>query len=574
MNTIEKQGPKETGAANRQAWLGSPYIDAATKESIRQMADEKEVTEAFAQDLAFGTGGMRGVMGPGNYRMNPYTVRRAILGVAGWLRKMGPAALARGAVVAYDTRHHSQEFARHAAVTLAEAGAAVYLFADPTPTPVLSYAIRRLDCVTGVVITASHNTKEFNGMKIYNDGGCQLPPDEALPLMDEIGAVPLFSPPPQTDFDSLASEGRVRMLGGDLRDQYVQTVTAHALLDDREAKQALSIVYTPLNGAGNHYVREALAGAGFTKVAVVPEQEEPDGDFPTVVQPNPEDTRALSLAIDLADKTKAHLVVGSDPDSDRLGTSIAHQGVFHNITGNQIGVLLADYIFTRKKDLGRLSAKGVMINTIVSSSLGEVIARAFGLETLKTLTGFKYIGEQMIRIEKEAAAGDPKSFEFGYEESNGYLIGDYARDKDAIGATLLFCEAAAYWLRQGKTMIDRLEEIYRIYGYYLDHLDNFVFPGIEGMVKMGRLMDVLRQSGRTAIPEVLEVEDYLQGVKGIPKDNVLRFMLEGGSWIAARPSGTEPKLKIYYSIRGEDKDKAGERLSRLQEAVRVLVENN
>ncbi|MCL1849318.1 MAG: phospho-sugar mutase [Clostridiales bacterium] len=572
MNEQNTLNAKAIGAANRQAWLDSPYIDEGTKQDILALSDENEIAEAFGQDLAFGTGGMRGVMGPGNDRMNPYTVRRAILGVARWLHHMAPGAAGMGAAIAYDTRHHSQEFARHTALTLAEEGVKVYLFDRPTPTPVLSNAIRSFGCATGVVITASHNTKEFNGMKIYNDGGCQLPPAEAEPLMAEIEAVPLFSPPPEADFDALVREGRIEMIGEDYRGRYVDTIMEHSLLDDQAVKGALSVAYTPLNGTGNLYVREALAKDGFTQVAVVPEQEYPDGDFPTVFQPNPEDTRALSMAMDLATRIGAHIVVGTDPDSDRLGTAIFHDGAFHNITGNQIGVLLTDYVLTRRKALDKLPPKGVYINTIVSSSLGEVMARAYGLEVVKTLTGFKYIGEQMIRIRKEAEKGGERVFVFGYEESNGYLVGDHARDKDAVGATVLFCEAAAHWLSHGMTMIDRLEEVYQTYGYYLDHLDTFVFPGIEGMEKMGQIMDVLRQAGKEALPGVSAVEDYLKGIYGIPEDNVLRFMMDGDAWVAARPSGTEPKLKVYYSIRGDGKDEAGARLEQLQKAVAAYME--
>ncbi|MCL2166858.1 MAG: phospho-sugar mutase [Clostridiales bacterium] len=570
----DTQDLKIKGSRNRQAWLDSPCIDEKTKQNILQMTDENAIAEAFGQELAFGTGGMRGVMGPGSNRMNPYTVRKVILGVAQWLKNKGSEALARGAAIAYDTRHHSEDFARHTAVTLAEKGVRVYLFDRPTPTPVLSFAIRYLGCETGVILTASHNTKEYNGMKIYNDGGCQLPPAEAAPLLDEVEAIPLFSPQPEENFDSLVAEGRIKLLGEEFRHLYTDTVLGHSLLDDAAAKEKLSVVYTPLNGAGNLYVREALAKSGFPQVATVPEQEAPDGDFPTVIQPNPEDTQALALAIDLAEKRKAHLVVGTDPDSDRMGTAVSHQGVFRNITGNQIGVLLADYILSRKKELGLLPAKGVLINTIVSSTLGEVIARAYGLDVIKTLTGFKYIGEQMILLRNAEGAGDKGEFVFGYEESNGYLIGDFSRDKDAIGAALLFCEAAAWWLQKGLTMVGRLEEIYRIYGYFLDHLDNFVFPGIEGMAKMERLMGLFRRTGASALPQVREVEDYLLGINGIPSDNVLRFMLEDNSWIAARPSGTEPKLKIYYSVCAEDKEKAGLRLEELREAVRRLVEED
>ena len=572
MSERETIDAKETGRINRQAWLDSPYIGDDTKEEIRAMTDENEVAEAFSRDLAFGTGGMRGIMGPGSDRMNLYTVRRAILGVAGWLLKTSSKDPERGAAIACDTRNNSMAFARHAALTLADEGVKVYLFASPTPTPVLSNAIRHFGCATGVVITASHNTKEFNGMKIYNDGGCQLPPEEATPLMEVIETIPLFSPAPKSDFDALAAEGKIVVVGEDFRRQFVATVLEHSLLEDQAAKATLSVVYTPLNGTGNLFVREALREAGFAQVTVVPEQELPDGEFPTVIQPNPEDTRALAMAIDLALRTKADLVVGTDPDADRLGTAIYHQGEFHTISGNQIGVLLTDYILTIKKNLDLLPEEGVFINTIVSSSLGDVIARAYGLEVVKTLTGFKYIGEQMIKMESEAASGGKRTYVFGYEESNGYLVGDFARDKDAIGAALLFCEAAAYWKRKGMTAIDRLEEIFRIYGYYLDHLDNFVFPGIEGMEKMAGLMDKLRQAGQNALPGVEEVEDYLKGINGIPSDNVLRFILKGDAWIAARPSGTEPKMKFYYSIRGDDKEKAGERLAQLQKAIGSLVE--
>ena len=562
---------KAIARSNRQTWLDSPYVDEATKNEILGMTDENEIAEAFSRDLAFGTAGMRGVMGPGNDRMNMYTVRRAAIGVARWLKSLGARAVSRGAAVACDTRNNSWEFSKHVAITLAEEGVKTYLFESPTPTPALSYAIRRLDCATGVVITASHNTKEFNGLKIYNEGGCQLPPAEVDPLVDIISATPLFNPTGKSDFEALKRAGMIVMLGPELRREYVKVVLDHSLLDDKGAKEDLSIVYTPLNGAGNLYVRETLEGAGFTRVAVVPEQEAPDGEFPTVRQPNPEITAALAMAIDLGARTKAHLVIGTDPDSDRMGTAIYHEGEFHNITGNQIGVLMTDFILSRKKEAGALPKKGVFINTIVSSSLGEVIVRAYGLRIIKTLTGFKYIGEHMIRIKDESAKGGGEEFVFGYEESNGYLIGEYARDKDAVGASLMFCEAAAYWRGRGKTLIDRLGEIYSTYGYFLDHLDNYEFPGIEGMAKMAGLMEVFREKGLSMIPQVLELEDYIKGVEGIPKDNVLRFMLEGDSWIAVRPSGTEPKLKVYYSIRGEDAERAKERLALLRSAVNTLI---
>lgn len=564
-----------TESSKLQEWLDSPYVDELTKKEILSMTDKSEISEAFSADLRFGTAGMRGVMGPGNNRMNLYTIRRASLGVARWVGSLSPEAKLKGAAIAYDTRHNSWEFAKRAALTLAQEGVKVYLFDSPTPTPMLSYAIRRLECVTGIVITASHNTKEFNGMKIYNDGGCQLSPAEVVPLMDIIKLTPLFSAVPDINpdmaFEAFKAEERIIMIGAALKKEFIDVVLERSLLEDRQSKGALSIAYTPLHGTGNAYVREVLARAGFTRVEVVEEQEKPDGDFPTVRQPNPEITDALSMAIDLGARSGARLVVGTDPDSDRMGAAVYHEGAFINITGNQIGVLLTDFILSRKKEAGTLPKKGVFIDTIVTSSLGEVIARSYGLKIIKTLTGFKYIGEKMIQIEKESRADARETFVFGYEEANGYLIGDYARDKDAIGAVLIFCEAAAYWLGRGKTLIDRLREIYKIYGYFLDHLDDYDFPGIAGMAKIAGFMEALRKRGLSAIPRVSRLEDYMEGINGMPKDNVLRFMLDGDSWIAARPSGTEPKLKIYYSIRGDDESAARHRLSLARSAISSII---
>ncbi len=564
-----------TESSKLQEWLDSPYVDELTKKEILSMTDKSEISEAFSADLRFGTAGMRGVMGPGNNRMNLYTIRRASLGVARWVGSLSPEAKLKGAAIAYDTRHNSWEFAKRAALTLAQEGLKVYLYDSPPPTPMLSYAIRRLECVTGIVITASHNTKEFNGMKIYNDGGCQLSPAEVVPLMDIIKLTPLFSAVPDINpdmaFEAFKAEERIIMVGAALKKEFIDVVLERSLLEDRQSKGALSIAYTPLHGTGNAYVREVLARAGFTRVEVVEEQEKPDGDFPTVRQPNPEITDALSMAIDLGARSGARLVVGTDPDSDRMGAAVYHEGAFINITGNQIGVLLTDFILSRKKEAGTLPKKGVFIDTIVTSSLGEVIARSYGLKIIKTLTGFKYIGEKMIQIEKESRADARETFVFGYEEANGYLIGDYARDKDAIGAVLIFCEAAAYWLGRGKTLIDRLREIYKIYGYFLDHLDDYDFPGIAGMAKIAGFMEALRKRGLSAIPRVSRLEDYMEGINGMPKDNVLRFMLDGDSWIAARPSGTEPKLKIYYSIRGDDESAARHRLSLARSAISSII---
>lgn len=580
---------------NLQSWLDSPYVQEAVKQEICRITDKKEQAEAFGQELAFGTGGMRGIMGPGNNRINYYTLGRAIRGLAQWLHQeenqaagnpsetkaaeaaksaktVAGATATKKVVVAFDTRHNSWEYGKLAAMILAGEGIKACLFEEPTPTPVLSYAVRQLKADAGLVITASHNMKEYNGVKVYNAAGCQLVPKEAEPLMAQIRELPLLFPLPEEDWEALVAEDKIRLLKDEVPQQFLRQIENQALLEDKDIKEALSIVYTPLHGAGNLYVRQALAAAGFSQVKAVTEQEYPDGDFPTVLQPNPEDTRALVMAMELALKSKAHVVLGTDPDSDRLGAAVFHEGNFKNLTGNQIGVLLADYLLTRKKALDSLPSQGVFINTIVTSTLGERIAEAYGLKIIKTLTGFKYIGEQMNSLAEQTPGAEKGTFIFGYEESNGFLVGDYARDKDAIGAALLFCEAAAYWLARGKTLVDRLEELYQAYGYYLDALDTFTFRGREGQMKMDGFMDSLRQSGGTVLPAVAAVEDYSLGLYGLPKENVLRFVLEEETWVAVRPSGTEPKLKIYYSVAGKDRNQALARQEQLKKIMHELIE--
>ncbi len=573
---------------NLQSWLDSPHVQDAVKQEIRRITDKKEQAEAFGQELAFGTGGMRGIMGPGNNRINHYTLGRVIRGLAKWLRQeagsaesvktvvIAEATTPKTVVVAFDTRHNSWEYGKLAAMTLAAEGIKACLFEEPTPTPVLSYAVRQLAADAGLVITASHNTKEYNGIKVYNAAGSQLVPEEAEPLMAEITELPLLFPLPLSEsrWEELLAQGKIQLLKDEVPQQFLRRIKSQSLLEDKDAKEALSIVYTPLHGAGNPYVRQALAEAGFSQVKAVAEQESPDGDFPTVLQPNPEDTRALVMAMELALKSNAHVVLGTDPDSDRLGAAVLHEGSIKNLTGNQIGVLLVDYLLTRKKALDILPSQGVFIDTIVTSTLGERIAASYGLKIIKTLTGFKYIGEQMNDLQERAAA-EPSAkeiFVFGYEESNGFLVGDYARDKDAIGAALIFSEAAAYWLAQGKTLVGRLEELYQKYGYYLDALDTFTFRGREGQLKMAGFMDSLRQSGRESLPAVTAVEDYSLGLYGLPEENVLRFVLAEETWVAVRPSGTEPKLKIYYSVTGKDRVQALARLEQLKKIMHELIE--
>ncbi|MDR1193615.1 MAG: phospho-sugar mutase [Peptococcaceae bacterium] len=602
-------------------WLEHPNVDPATKAAIEAMP-EAERREAFGQELAFGTGGMRGIMAPGSNRLNLYTVQRAALGIGHWLLEKAPggagaglpagdgaavgsgtatggggavgagipaaggtgAGIAAGGgtgagaglpaagagakfAIACDTRHHSAEFAQLAACILAAQGIKVYLLAAPAPTPVLSFAIRHLGCDAGLVLTASHNPKEYNGLKVFDATGVQLGPTEADLVTERIERLALFTAPPQIDLQPWLARGLILLPGDELRDAFTDAVLSQSLLTEKAAKEALAVVYTPLHGAGAAYVRLALARAGFTKVSVVKEQEAPDGDFPTAAYPNPEDPAALALAVALARSQGSDIVIGTDPDSDRLGAVVRQGDDYRHLTGNQIGVLLIDYILGSRQAAGALPAKGVLINTIVTSDMGGAIARSYGMRVISTLTGFKYIGEQINEL---TAAGD-ETFVFGYEESNGYLSGVHVREKDAVVASLLLCEAAAYWRRRGLGLADRLEALYQKYGYYLDALDNFAFPGSAGKEKMAALMESLRERGQVLLPGVEAVEDYAAGVRDYPKENVLRFLLTDGSWLAARPSGTEPKLKVYYSLRAGDQAAAAKRLATVRGIIQGLV---
>jgi phosphoglucomutase len=510
------------------------------------------------------------------------------LGIAAWLQGQGEAKAAKGVAIAYDTRLNSRTFSCLAACTLAAKGIPVFLFADPAPTPVLSFAVRHLGCAAGMVLTASHNPKEYNGLKVYNATGVQLNPPEADEVTDCIRRIPLFSALPATDIEPGEKAGLISQVGAAMKEAFLAAVLAHSLLPEPEPKASLGVAYTPLHGAGNRYVREALAQAGFSRVATAAEQELPDGNFPTVHYPNPEDPAALALAVALAQARNYDLVIATDPDSDRLGAAVrtplaaataadtvatvaaaapaatAQTPEYRYLTGNQIGVLLIDYILARRQALGLLPAKGVVFNTIVTSDLGAAVARSYGMRVGSTLTGFKYIGEQINLLQ---AAGE-ETFVFGYEESNGYLPGVYARDKDAVAAALLLCEAAAWQKRRQKTLADRLEEIYQAHGYYLDALDNFFFPGSDGVARMAGLMEDLRGKGPAFLPEAAAVEDYAAGVGDYPKENVLKYRLQDGSWLACRPSGTEPKLKVYYSVRAQGHEAAAKTLAGLRDKIR------
>ena len=536
-------------------WL---LFDDDTKQELLKITDEKEIEDRFYKDLAFGTGGMRGIMGAGPNRMNRYTVSRATLGLANYLSEFTKPQ--KSVVIAYDSRNNSEDFAKCAAEVLAVKGITVYLFDKITPTPVLSFAVRHLGCIAGIVITASHNPKEYNGYKVYDENGCQLVPSLADQVIARVQEITDYRSVPRLDFEVALQSGMIQMVGDEVLDAFLAAVKTQALYTE---PSKLKIVYTPLHGTGNIPVRRILQDYS---VSVVKEQAVPDGNFSTVRSPNPEEKDALNLAIEQAKTEAADLVLGTDPDCDRVGIAVRHNGDYVLLTGNQVGALLADFVLRFKADT--LNEKSTLVKTIVTNDLGANIGRKYGLQIVETLTGFKYIGDQINRYEKTGE----KEFVMGYEESYGYLVGTHARDKDAVVASMLICEMTAYHKNNGKTLVDALEEIYKEYGFYLDALDSFVLQGIDGVQKMNAVLETLRARGASAFPDVETVQDFSEGIGDLPKENVLKYLFRNGSWLAVRPSGTEPKLKVYYSVRGESHEAAAEQLSALREQMKAVVE--
>lgn len=536
-------------------WL---LFDDDTKQELLKITDEKEIEDRFYKDLAFGTGGMRGIMGAGPNRLNRYTISRATLGLANYLSDFPTPQ--KSVVIAYDSRNNSEDFAKCAAEVLAVKGITVYLFDKITPTPVLSFAVRHLGCIAGIVITASHNPKEYNGYKVYDENGCQLVPSLADKVIAHVQEITDYRAVPRLDFEVALQSGMIQMVGDEVLDAFLDAVKTQALYTE---PSKLKIVYTPLHGTGNIPVRRILKDYS---VSVVKEQAVPDGDFSTVRSPNPEEKDALNLAIEQAKTEAADLVLGTDPDCDRVGIAVRHNGDYVLLTGNQVGALLADFVLRFKADTR--NEKSTLVKTIVTNDLGANIGRKYGLQIVETLTGFKYIGDQINRYEKTGE----KAFVMGYEESYGYLVGTHARDKDAVVASMLICEMTAYHKNNCKTLVDALEEIYKEYGYYLDALDSFVLQGIDGVQKMNAVLDALRARGASAFPDVETVQDFSEGIGDLPKENVLKYLFRNGSWLAVRPSGTEPKLKVYYSVRGESHEAAAEQLSALREQMKAVVE--
>ena len=548
-----------------QNWLEVLADDADTVADLTAIAgDDTEIYDRFYRNLAFGTGGMRGVIGAGTNRMNRYTVRKATLGFANYLlATRGDEAKRKGVVISHDNRHMSREFCMETAGVLAAAGIRAYIFDDLRPTPELSFAVRYVGACGGVMITASHNPPEYNGYKVYDEKGCQLPPHETDELIEMIGKIE--NPLGIVSLSPAEAGDLILMLSGELDEEYYRAVLGIRLRPDVNAG-ALTVVYSPQHGTGNVPVRTTLTRAGYRVVPVL-EQCTSDPAFSATKSPNPEVPSAYDLCLAKAREVGADIAITTDPDCDRLGVAVFDGRDYQLISGNQSGALLLEYILSTRKAQGTLPADAVMCNTIVTSTLGDRVAEKYGVRVEKTLTGFKFIGEKIAQYETKGGG----TYVFGYEESYGCLIEDFARDKDGVQASLMLCEAAAYYKAQGKTLLDVLNDIYAEHGYYLDAQTNVTHAGAEGVAKIASLLEVLRREPpRTAGGlAVVEAEDYLSEQMrkaGFPASNVLRYVLSDGSFVAVRPSGTEPKCKYYYCIVGKDKEEAAEKLAKIKVA--------
>ena len=527
-----------------RAWRSRPDLDPALAAELASIeGEEAAITDRFYRDLAFGTGGLRGVLGAGTNRMNIYTVRKATQGLADYLNATD---LPKRVAIAHDSRHNGDLFARETARVLAANGITACLYPRLEPTPALSWAVRYLGCGAGVCVTASHNPAKYNGYKVYGSDGCQITLEAAEKILAAIEAVDIFEGVRLADYDKAMQDGLIQLIGEDCLDAFVDAVYAQRV-GDGEGIGRLNLVYTPLNGSGLECVRKLLGKLGVTHVTVVPEQEQPDGDFPTCPYPNPEIREAMQKGLELCDKVHPDLLLGTDPDCDRCGTAVPDgKGGYRLITGNEMGIILLDYICRTRLARGTMPKDPVAVTTIVSTDMATPVAKKYGVELRRTLTGFKFIGEQIGNLEAE---GHAERFIFGFEESYGYLSGGHVRDKDAVNATLLVCEAAAWYAAQGKTLLDAIEGLYKEYGYYRNALSSFTFEGESGMHTMQALMAGLRKDPPKEIAgyAVETALDYDAEGTGLPKADVLEYRLAGGHKFMVRPSGTEPKIKVYMS---------------------------
>ncbi|KAE9636072.1 MAG: phosphoglucomutase [Epulopiscium sp.] len=562
-------------------WLEDDYFDEETKKELKDISgDEKEIQERFYKELEFGTGGLRGIIGAGTNRMNKYSVRKATQGLANYiLLENAEKNKEKGVVIAYDSRRYSREFAFEAAMVLNGNGIKTYVFEELTPTPELSFAVRYLGCVAGIVITASHNPKEYNGYKVYGSDGAQVPPPYDSEIIAEVNKITDFRQVKLMETEKAKEAGLLKIIGEEVNDAYIKEVKAQSINGDIIKKMAddFTIVYTPLHGTGHKPVMRVLKEVGFKNVIIVPEQQNPDPEFSTVSYPNPEDPAAFGLAIKLAKEHNADIIIGTDPDADRVGVLVRDaKGEYVVLTGNMTGVLLAEYLLSAKKAKGTLPKNGVLIKTIVTTEMARAIAKEYDITLLEVLTGFKFIGEKIKEFEQTGE----HEYLFGFEESYGYLAGTYARDKDAVVASMLACELAAVYKDKGMTLYEGLQALYEKYGYYKEALESITLKGIEGLEKIQSIMTFLRNDPPKAVAglKVLELRDYeKQMAKNLitnqeakihlPKSNVLYFVLENNAWFCIRPSGTEPKVKMYFGVKGKDEEHAKELLANLIEDV-------
>ncbi|EDX67219.1 MULTISPECIES: phospho-sugar mutase [Bacillus] len=568
-----------------ERWNTFASLDIELKQELEEMKqDVKKIEDSFYKNLEFGTGGMRGELGAGTNRLNVYTVRKATEGLAQFIEKQGEEAKARGVVVAYDSRHKSPEFAMEVAATLGAHGIKTYVFESLRPTPELSFAVRYLHTYSGIVLTASHNPPEYNGYKVYGEDGGQLPPKEADELISYVDGVSDELLVEVANVEQLKQNGLLQIIGQDVDDAYLEqlkTIIINKGLVESQGEE-LKIVFTPLHGTANIPVRRGLEAVGFKNVTIVKEQEQPDPNFSTVKSPNPEEHAAFELAIRYGTEIKADVLIATDPDADRLGVAVRnHDGEYQVLTGNQTGALMLDYMLSQKKEKGILPENGVVLKTIVTSELGRTVANSYGLDTIDTLTGFKFIGEKIKQYEESGQY----NFQFGYEESYGYLIKPFCRDKDAVQSVLFACEVAAYYKAQGKTLYDGLLEVFEKHGYFREGLVSLTLKGKDGAEQIQNLMTTFRENCPVEVAglKVTIAEDYKASLRTkiigdgteeihLPQSNVLKYYLEDGSWFCLRPSGTEPKIKFYFGVQGSTLQHSKEKLESIKNDIMNRVQ--
>ena len=554
-------------------WLESDYFDAETKQELENIkGNEKEIEDRFYTDLEFGTAGLRGIIAAGTNRINIYTVRRATFGLANYIIKnTTEEEKNRGVVIAHDNRNMSREFCLEAANTLAACGIKAYIFDSLRTTPELSFAVRKLHTIAGIVITASHNPPEYNGYKVYWEDGAQVMPEIAAAITDEVNSIKDYSTIPTIKEDQ---KDLVVMLGEDQDTAFIEAVKTQVIKKDlvKKVGQDFKIVYTPLCGTGNVPVTRALSEVGFKNVLVVPEEQNPDPNFAGIEYPNPEEHKALTRGIALAKAEGADLVIATDPDCDRVGVAVkTTTGEYALLTGNQIGAMLTNYIIESSKEENKLDPKATLVKTIVTSEFGADIAKANNVDVINVLTGFKFIGQKIKSFEE---SGD-KTYLFGYEESYGYLVGTHARDKDGVVASLLISEMAAYYYDKGMSLYEGLQELYKKYGYFKEKTISLTLKGIEGLAKIKEIITYFRENDIEEFnnTKVVDLKDYQKGIDDLPKANVLKYFLEDGSWIAVRPSGTEPKLKFYVAVKGKDEAKCLDKIANIEADINKIIEN-